>query len=138
MDQELRLEDMFQDAFIAPTINAMVGVGPLQSGQSDVHAEQENDAPNVGTSMQLKEDVTSALQQECAKVDEMGVESQSMEEGNLGNGDNVEALFDNVWVDHANQNIDGMSEPSHGGDHYYGVPSVLRLNEACQPLFLGA
>ncbi len=67
----------------------------------------------------------------------MGVESQSMEEGNSGNGDNVETLFENVLVDHANQNIDGMGEPPHGGDHYYGIPCVFQLNKACQPIFLG-
>jgi hypothetical protein len=43
-----------------------------------------------------------------------------------------------VLVDHANQSIDGMGELPHGGDHYYGIPNVFQLNEACQPLFLGA
>jgi len=65
---------MFHDAFVDPTIGVNGDVVTTLNGQASFKSGSTNGAPNVGTTMQLEEALTHAIQDACVRGDEMGIE----------------------------------------------------------------
>jgi hypothetical protein len=148
IDEDLRWEDMFHDAFVAPTMDANGNGGPLLDNEVVATNGVANGPCDVGTTIQIEEALAHDVHQACAMLDDVAVEPQKMEEqGYEPHGGNVECQFENMECDQTRQaRIDGTSNmhgrqdgmgdgPCKGGDTR--IPSVLDLSETYCPLYIG-
>jgi hypothetical protein len=65
---------MFHDAFVDPRTSVNGDVVATLDGQVGFRSGSTNGAPNVGTTVQLEQALTHAIQDACARGDEMGFE----------------------------------------------------------------
>jgi hypothetical protein len=74
VDQDLKWEDLFHDVFVDPTTGVNGDLTTTLNGQVGFKNGSTNGVPNVSTTMQLEEALTHAIQDACARGDEMGIE----------------------------------------------------------------
>jgi len=78
IDEDLRWEDMFHDAFVVPTMDANRNGGPLLDNQVDATNGVANGPCDVGTTIQIEEALAHDVHQACAMLDDVAVEPQTM------------------------------------------------------------
>jgi hypothetical protein len=143
IDEDLQWEDMFHDAFVAPTMDTNRNGGPLLDNQIAATNGVANGPCDIGTTIQIEEALARDVHQACAMLDDVAT-TYMEEEGYGPHGGNVECQLENMECDQTSQvGIDGTSN-MHGRQYGMGdgpckgrntrIPSVLDLNEACCPL----
>jgi hypothetical protein len=80
IDEDLRWEDMFHDAFVAPTMDVNRNGGPLLDNQVAATNGVANGPCDVGTTLQIEEALAHDVHQACAMLDDVIAEPQTMEE----------------------------------------------------------
>jgi hypothetical protein len=138
IDEDLQWEDMFHDAFVAPTMDANRNGGPLLDNQVATTSGVANGPCDISTTIQIEEALAHDVHQTCVMLDDVTVEPQIMEEQGYGpHGGNVKCQFENMECDQTRQagidstsnmhgKQDGMgNDPCKGGDTK--IPSVLHL-----------
>jgi hypothetical protein len=143
IDEDLQCEDMFHDAFVAPTMDTNRNGGPLLDNQIAATNGVANGPCDIGTTIQIEEALACDVHQVCVMLDDVAT-TYMEEEGYGPHGGNVECQLENMECDQTSQvGIDGTSN-MHGRQYGMGdgpckgrntrIPSVLDLNEACCPL----
>jgi hypothetical protein len=71
IDEDLQWEDMFHDAFVAPTMDANRNGGPQLDNQVAATSGAANGPYDVGTTIQIEEALVHDVHQACAMLDDV-------------------------------------------------------------------
>ncbi len=80
IDEDLRWENMFHNAFVAPTMDVNRNGGPLLNNQVAATSGVANGPCDVGTTIQIEEALAHDVHQACAMLDDVAAKPQTMEE----------------------------------------------------------